>query len=68
MKLRKVVLFTLLFASLFFFVACDKDVFSRKEYYDSGEIESITTLDQNGKEDKFVSYYKNGKIKQKRTI
>ena len=70
MKFRKVILFTLFLAS-YLFVACDKDVAcdngseERKEYYDSGEIESITTLDQNGKEDKFISYYKSGKIKQK---
>ena len=57
MKFRKVILFTLLFASLFFFFACDKDVAcdngseERKEYYDSGEIEPITILDQNGKDD-----------------
>lgn len=66
MKFRKITLFTLLFASLFFFVACDKDVAcdngseERKEYYDSGVLKSITTYRDSVKDGPYISYYENG--------
>ena len=56
MKLRKVVLFTLLFASVLFLAACDEE--ERKEYYDNGALQSIVTY-CNGEKSEAISFYEN---------
>ena len=53
MKLRKIILFTLLFASALLLAACDKE--EHKEYYDSGELKSITTYRDSVKDGKYIS-------------
>ncbi len=76
MKLKKVILFTLLFASVLLFVACDKEEHSdkdnrkeyydtcekegHKEYYDNGALRSITTYCNDVQE--VISFYENGKV------
>ena len=60
MKFRKHVLFTLLFASVLLFVACDKE--ERKEYYGNGALKSITTYRDSVKNGQYISYYENGKV------
>ena len=77
MKLRKIILFTLLFASALLLAACDKEEHSdkdnrkeyydtcekeeHKEYYDNGALQSIVTY-CNGEKSEAISFYENGKV------
>ena len=62
MKLRNVVLFTLLFASVLLLAACDKE--ERKEYHGNGVLKSVTTYCKNIKEGKYISYYWGGEVNE----
>lgn len=63
MKLRNVVLFTLLFVSVLFLAACDEE--ERKEYYGNGALKSITTYRDSVIDGLYISYYENGKVWEK---